>query len=151
MKQRNHFFEIRESSRIFEVWAPDDKEATHVARFKKWAASKSHVGLRRILRTVPGEPWPVLVEEANYLTAARDGAEKNRASEELKRQAAAGAPERMTKRKAAEDAAYALRVEQMRVEREVRRKKLEPLDDRLGRSPLLPTLPRYDPETCEWI
>jgi hypothetical protein len=76
--QRNHFFEIRDSSRIYEVWAPDEKEAASLARFKQWAGSKSHVGLRRILKIIPGEQWPVLVEESNYITAARKQTEQAR-------------------------------------------------------------------------
>jgi len=153
MPRKHTLHEIRDTAgRIFEVYCPpNEKEAWRLARHRIWATSNSHVGIRRILRTISGERWPVLEEEAIYITALRDGAEKKRASEELKRQAAAGAPERIAKRKAAEDAAYVLRVEQMCIEREIRRKKLEALDARLGRHRLLPNLPTYDPFTNEWV
>ena len=69
---RNSFHVITLGDCQFEIWALDAKEATYFARSRKWAPTKSHVGIRRILRTIAGEQWPVVIEEAGYFTAARE-------------------------------------------------------------------------------
>ena len=75
---RNSFHVITLGDRQFEVWALDAKEATYFARSRKWAPTKSHVGIRRILRTIAGGQWPVVIEEAGYFTAAREKAARAR-------------------------------------------------------------------------
>lgn len=148
---RNQFFEIHDTVKglIFEAWASSEKEALQFGRFRVWAQDKSHVGLRRILR--PSDPWPVLVEEANYFTAQRVGTEKKRAYEESLRQIAIQSEEERLTRKAAEETADAQRLEAVRTDQVARSERRQAIDARLARHRPIFNLPTYDSLTNEWV
>src|SRR5437667_8294888 len=78
-RPRKHtLHEIRDTAgRIFEVYClPNKKEAWRLARHRLFASSPYHIGIRRILRIIDGEQWPVLEQEAAYITAARERANR---------------------------------------------------------------------------
>jgi|ERR1041385_466388 hypothetical protein len=83
-KRRHRIFEIRERDNLFEVYASTQKVALALARFKQWARGPYHVGLRRVLRYVDGEQYPVEHEVAYYISASR---ERKRQSEHPGRKA----------------------------------------------------------------
>jgi hypothetical protein len=147
-RKRNKFFTIHDAATglIFEVWAFNEKTALAFGRFRRWALSRNHEGLRRIL--TPTEPYPTLKEEANYLTAAREQA--GRAATALVKRKQVDSQHR-AERAAAEEAAYAARLVAMQADQANRRERRAALDARLGRTRPIPSLPTQDPDTREWI
>lgn len=149
-RPRKHtLHKIRDTAgRIFEVYClPNEKEAWRLARHRIWATSDYHVGIRRILRTIPGEQWPVLEQEAAYITAARERAD--RAARATPPSAAEVEQLAQQHREAADAVAtYTARTEALRADQMARR---DALDRQLGRHRPLPNLPTYDPSTLEWV
>jgi hypothetical protein len=80
MPRKHTLHEIQDTAgRIFEVYClPNEKEAWRLAKHRLFASSPYHIGIRRVLRIIDGEQWPVLEQEAAYITAARERAERTR-------------------------------------------------------------------------
>ena len=152
-RPRKHtLHEIRDTAgRIFEIYClPNKKEAWRLAKHRLFASSPYHIGIRRILRVIDGEQWPVLEQEAAYITAARERADRAAATSpsaaELKQRAQQLAQQQ---REAADAVAtYTARTEALRADQRARR---VTLDQRLGRIRPIPTLPTIDPATSAWI
>jgi len=153
-RRKNSFFVVTDTATglIFEAWAPNEKSALNDGRFRRWARSPSHEGLRRILRVVPGEPYPVLDDEANYFALARERTARDAAMEaailaELSPQQRA----KFEAARAAEEAAHAATLATMRADQAARRERRAALDARRGVQRPIFDLPTQDPDTGEWI
>jgi hypothetical protein len=151
-KKKNSFHVVTDVANglVYEVWTTNEKRARHLGRFRQWAPGSSHEGLRRILR--PSEPWAVVDEEANYITRARERAQ--RAPEVTPQLTAADLEQlaqRRIEREAAEEAEHAERLVAMRADQADRRERRAALDARLGRHRPIFDLPTQAPDTGEWI
>lgn len=151
MPQKHTLFEVRDSAgRTFEVYAPNLRAAQRLAQYRKWATSASHVGIRRILRVVAGEPWPVLVGEAAYITALREEPRDKKAEEAERHALQAASERRRLEREGVASAARPQRLAAMEAAQADHRERRAALDARLGRTRRIFDLPALDPSTGEW-
>jgi hypothetical protein len=151
-RRKNRFIVVTDAAKsglVYECWTTTERVALSMGRFRQWATSPSHEGLRRVLR--PSEPYPVLDEEANYLVVAREQAGKDARETALVAALKQRDPQRRADREAAEDAAYAARLVMMRADQADRRVRRAALDARLGVRRPISDLPIQDPDTGEWI